>query len=175
MKFELNEFDRLDHHHHRERFPANGNKPIVKFESIDLNTFPVEHRNKHQPHGTEVRASARPIKPAIKSSSFKYTEYSNPSKIQDQKNTLRAFSDSSAINSTIGLIMTKIRNVILFPLNSLNKSKNERRKKGVQQRRTEKTDIYDSKLDACSRFLFPTVFLLFNCLYWVFYLLISDE
>ncbi|KAA0198779.1 Glutamate-gated chloride channel [Fasciolopsis buskii] len=36
-------------------------------------------------------------------------------------------------------------------------------------------ETYDSEVDAYSRFLFPACFVLFNCCYWLFYLVIVDD
>ncbi|VDP84716.1 unnamed protein product [Echinostoma caproni] len=36
-------------------------------------------------------------------------------------------------------------------------------------------ETYDSEVDAYSRFLFPACFVLFNCCYWLFYMIIADD
>ncbi|TPP65665.1 Glutamate-gated chloride channel [Fasciola gigantica] len=38
----------------------------------------------------------------------------------------------------------------------------------------QKLETYDSEVDAYSRFLFPACFVLFNCCYWLFYMVIAD-
>nr|QQY02572.1 glycine receptor subunit alpha-2 [Cryptocotyle lingua] len=39
----------------------------------------------------------------------------------------------------------------------------------------DQAELYDSEIDAYSRFLFPACFLLFNCCYWFFYLIINRD
>ncbi|CAL8096973.1 unnamed protein product [Calicophoron daubneyi] len=41
--------------------------------------------------------------------------------------------------------------------------------------RSKQSEMFDSEIDAYSRFLFPALFLLFNCCYWLFYLIIADD
>ncbi|KER29511.1 hypothetical protein T265_03886 [Opisthorchis viverrini] len=72
-----------------------------------------------------------------------------------------------------------IRSILrLLYLTGLGKRKripSPRRPPSATTGQKEQAEPYDSEIDAYSRFLFPACFLLFNCCYWFFYLIINRD
>ncbi|KAF8567662.1 hypothetical protein P879_06579, partial [Paragonimus westermani] len=107
--------------------------------------------------------SGRPRKSALKVRTCQPVEPNNTVQQLDTKNTRNIF----VWHSLCRLLR------LLSSSRRLARRQNERRRMKISRTDLDK-DFYDSEVDAYSRFLFPASFLLFNCCYWLFYLVIVN-
>ncbi|KAF5405380.1 hypothetical protein PHET_01188 [Paragonimus heterotremus] len=108
--------------------------------------------------------SGRPRKSALKVRTCQSVESANTVQQPDTKIS-RNFFARHPLCRLLRLLCSSRR---------LARRQTERRRMKISRTNVDK-DLYDSEVDAYSRFLFPAGFLLFNCCYWLFYLVIAND